>query len=261
MDFETLENDLNHLIAVIKLSLSATDIVCIIVQNDTNTVALTLFKYFNNGRIDTLLDGFTTDIKQKLNNISHKHCSNDIEYFRTNLLNLVNRRLLDIENRTDAADTENVIYRSVTSKLRNGEKSFTEPEMMTYVSANLHERLKSLSRGVIYEINNLKSLSVKKFTAKQWAIIFHYDYIYGELKSHRFKKDAIKKFLENPNVTTTFSSIKNDENAIKKAISDYSVNVKELEFVLSYIENTFEKTVKEAVEYDITTARDEQSRK
>lgn len=111
------------------------------------------------------------------------------------------------------------------------------------------------------EIDSLIEKSETKFTAFQWAIIFHYDFIYNNKSESNIKKKAIELFINKYKATTTFNRISNLESTIKKSIKINDINIKEFELVKLFIKDNFDESIFDAIEYDIVNNKDEQSRK
>lgn len=121
----------------------------------------------------------------------------------------------------------------------------------------INKKRKEVSENNSFETSNNQD---REFSAKQWAIIFHYAYEYKGLDFSKSKIEAIKKFIVNYKATTTFNSIKNDEIDINNQIKGYNINTNLLESVINYVEKTFGVNIAEAIEEDIKTILDEQSR-
>lgn len=148
-------------------------------------------------------------------------------------------------------------YTTLNNYLKNQNDKIEDEgldRLMNSIYTNkLDTLIDEISKG---EVNND---DINKFTAFEWAIIFYYDFRYNQ-KERITKKDAIKLFIAKHEVTTTQNCITNDEITIKNSIKNEKINTQEMESVKLFIKDNYEESVFEAIEYDITTINDAQSR-
>ena len=209
-----------------------------------------------------------TQIKEQIEKEFNRDV-NKLKYTIDNINSLVREPLATTKRRCEYTEEE---FNELIEKERNKQRAKAEEQLKLLSIEYLQKKIApiELFEQAISEILNVTSKPQTKkeatpaFTTLQWSAIFYYVQpdLYGEIQ---LKKDKLKKFRKDFNVSNSQSNLSNKLNKIERAFNEYTKteltkhHLSTIKAILPYLENNHSEAFESATD-DLERLKDELDR-